>query len=124
MENFTLQAHLQEFEKHPDFIYEQVLFDMNELICQRMVECGVSRSQLAERMGVNKGYISRILNGPANLTLKTVVNVLHALGARPRFVLCDEQVQELEAPMSRKKPRTLRTLPKSTEAAKTSKKIS
>lgn len=47
-----------------------------------MEDHGVSRSQLAQRLGVTPGRVSQILSGDDNLTLRTVAAVCVALDAR------------------------------------------
>ena len=41
---------------------------------------GLSKQQLAERMGVKPQYVSRVVKGDANLTLDTIVKLEKALG--------------------------------------------
>ncbi|WLD10858.1 helix-turn-helix transcriptional regulator [Planctellipticum variicoloris] len=40
----------------------------------------MTRSELADRLGKSKGHITQILDGTANLTLRTVSDVFFALG--------------------------------------------
>ena len=40
----------------------------------------ISRKELADRLGKSKGFISQLLNGGRNLTLRTVADILHVLG--------------------------------------------
>ena len=47
-----------------------------------MRECGLSRAELAARMGVSPGRISQILGGGENLTLRTLAALSTALDAR------------------------------------------
>jgi transcriptional regulator with XRE-family HTH domain len=47
-----------------------------------MRERGLSRADLAHRMGVSPGRISQILSGGENLTLRTLASVAAALDAR------------------------------------------
>ena len=47
-----------------------------------MRECGLSRAELAARMGVSPGRISQILGGGENLTLRTLAALTSALDAR------------------------------------------
>lgn len=49
-------------------------------IHRRMNKLGISRSELARRMGVSRPYISKVLNGCENLTLETVGRFGLALG--------------------------------------------
>jgi transcriptional regulator with XRE-family HTH domain len=58
---------------------ERVIFEVTERLCELMQEKGVSRSDLAERLGKTKGYISQILSGSANLTLRSMSDLYLAL---------------------------------------------
>ena len=82
MDVCNLDDLVSELENDPGFILEELVLNINEAICRRMEELNVSRSQLAEKLGVDRAYITKMLNGPSNLTLKTIVQVLHALNAR------------------------------------------
>lgn len=48
-------------------------------------ERGMTQSQIAELMGVDKSAVSRILNGRGNLTLKTIGDISWVLGLRPEI---------------------------------------
>jgi transcriptional regulator with XRE-family HTH domain len=52
-----------------------------------MRECGISRADLAARMGVSPGRVSQILGGGENLTLRTLAALATALDARFDFEL-------------------------------------
>ena len=41
---------------------------------------GVTRAELARRLGTSQAYITRVLSGNANFTLKTMARLAHALG--------------------------------------------
>lgn len=47
----------------------------------------LSKKQLAERLGVSKATVSRILSGNRNMTLETLTKVAYALGCRPQIEL-------------------------------------
>lgn len=47
----------------------------------------LTQSQLAEKLGMEKGQISRIENGKFNLTLATINKIASALGVRVNFEL-------------------------------------
>ena len=47
----------------------------------------LTQSQLAEKLGMEKGQISKIENGKFNLTLTTINRIATALGARVNFDL-------------------------------------
>jgi predicted transcriptional regulator len=50
-----------------------------------MDESGLKRSQLAEKLGRPKSFISRILSGNHNLTIRTMARVFGACGFEIRF---------------------------------------
>ncbi|WP_157133058.1 helix-turn-helix transcriptional regulator [Roseobacter sp. SK209-2-6] len=47
---------------------------------------GLTQSDIAESMGVDKSVVSRILNGKGNLTLQTIGEISWVLGLRPDLV--------------------------------------
>ena len=62
------------------FQQERLVVEITELMCKIMNEHNMKRGELAERLNKSKGRISQILNGEANLTLRTVADVFTALG--------------------------------------------
>ena len=52
-----------------------------------MRERGLTRADLAARMGVSPGRVSQILSGDENLTLRTLSSVAAALGAEIELAL-------------------------------------
>src|SRR5260370_35568756 len=52
-----------------------------------MRERGITRADLAARMGVSPGRVSQILGGGENLTLRTLAPLARALHARVHFEL-------------------------------------
>lgn len=55
--------------------------EFNEDICMLMEKQGVSRAELARRLGTSRAYITKLLDGNANFTLETMTKVAMALGA-------------------------------------------
>jgi transcriptional regulator with XRE-family HTH domain len=62
------------------FQQEGAIYEVTELIESVMGEQGVSRSDLARRLGRTKGWITQLLDGEANKTIRTVADVLTVLG--------------------------------------------
>ena len=58
---------------------ERAILDVTEIMCRMMEEQEVSRSQLAQRLGRTKGYITQLLDGRANMTVRTISDVFTAL---------------------------------------------
>lgn len=76
---------LESLQNDPSFLTEQLILEINEAICRLMQEQGVSRAELARRIGVQRSYITRMLNGMPNLTLSTLVKIATALNGRVSF---------------------------------------
>jgi transcriptional regulator with XRE-family HTH domain len=59
---------------------EELILEVTETICDILENENISRKELAERLGKSKGFISQLLKGGRNLTLRTVADILHVLG--------------------------------------------
>lgn len=59
---------------------ERSIFETTNLICELMDKLGVSRAELAKRLKCTKGYVTQLLDGSTNMTLRTVSDVFVALG--------------------------------------------
>lgn len=64
---------------------ERAIQDVTDLICEVMDEEHVSRSQLADRLGKTKGYVTQLLDGRANMTVRTISDVFCALDRAIHF---------------------------------------
>lgn len=77
---------LDEFIANPENrkIYEQerLLVDATELLSTVMETTGTKRTELAQRLGKSKAYVTQILRGNQNLTLKTLADAFFALNHR------------------------------------------
>src|SRR5437588_12201455 len=76
------------------FQQERLILDATERICELMHEQDVSRTELALRLGKSKGYVSQMLDGTRNMTLRSVADFFLALGraAHLRDLSIDETV--------------------------------
>jgi Predicted transcription regulator containing HTH domain len=59
---------------------EAALAVAQAVICNAMDAAGMSRADLARKMGKKRPYITRILSGKHNLTVKTLAQALEATG--------------------------------------------
>ncbi|MGA8570898.1 MAG: helix-turn-helix domain-containing protein [Desulfobaccales bacterium] len=57
-----------------------LIMEVTETLCELLEKEGVPRKELADRLGKSKGFVSQLLNGGRNLTLRTVADILHVLG--------------------------------------------
>ena len=77
--NDRLLARFDQWENDPASELYGVLLDVTEGIVKRMIEQGVRRTDLAERLGTSRAYVTKLLDGQENMTLKTLVRVANAL---------------------------------------------
>lgn len=64
---------------------ERAILEVTELVCQLMDEQDVSRSELAKRLNRTKGYITQLLDGRANMTVRTISDVFTSLDRAVHF---------------------------------------
>jgi|GEM_PF-6984653 transcriptional regulator with XRE-family HTH domain len=76
----ALREYLEKHRYDEDFVYEQLIYDVVTNIAELMRKKGVTRKQLANKMGVKPSYITKILGG-SNISFKTLAKVLAALKA-------------------------------------------
>lgn len=58
---------------------ERLIVKVTEAIARQMLTSGVRKSDLAERLGTSKAYITQALAGGQNLTLRTLADLAWAL---------------------------------------------
>lgn len=61
---------------------ERAIVVFTELVAELMEEAGVTRAELADRLGVHKSQVTRLLS-KGNMNLRTFARVLWALGKEP-----------------------------------------
>src|SRR5271165_1248505 len=59
---------------------EQLIFDATELISRAMNEQKLSRAELARKLGKSKSYVTQVLRGRTNLTLRSLADFADVLG--------------------------------------------
>jgi transcriptional regulator with XRE-family HTH domain len=59
---------------------EELILEVTEVLCGLLEEEKISKKELADRLGKTKGFVSQLLNGGRNLTLRTVADILQVIG--------------------------------------------
>ena len=85
MPHTELEQFTAESEQMRLFQQEYLILKVTERICELMEEQGISRTQLAKRLGTSKGYITQLLDGSANITLRKLADIMAALGLAAEF---------------------------------------
>jgi transcriptional regulator with XRE-family HTH domain len=77
---------LEEYLEDPEFAklmaQGDLIMEVTETLCELLEKEKISRKELADLLGKSKGFISQLLGGGRNLTLRTVADILHVLGYR------------------------------------------
>jgi transcriptional regulator with XRE-family HTH domain len=79
-ENFARSDGGRRLLRQEDLIM-QVLEDLSGILEAE----NISRVSLAQRLGKTKGFVSQILSGGRNLTLRTIADICWAIGYAPRL---------------------------------------
>jgi len=81
----------REAESQDDYWSAGAVHEFTEELCHRMDEQGITRVELARRLGSSPAYVTKVLRGNANFTLTTMAKLARALGCELRFQLASAQ---------------------------------
>ncbi len=81
---------LREAERSAEYWAESTILEFTEDLERIMKERGVSRAELARRLGTSQAYVTKILRGNANFTLTSMVKLARAVDAELRLHLAPE----------------------------------
>ncbi|MEK7406125.1 MAG: helix-turn-helix transcriptional regulator, partial [Acidobacteriota bacterium] len=63
------------------YAIEGLITDAAELVARLMEEKVVNKAELARRLGKSRAWVTQLLSGKANMTIRTLAEVVHVLGA-------------------------------------------
>lgn len=73
---------IDKYKDDPEFDYEGLVLGIAEKIALLIDNRDMTRTELAKALSCSPAYVTKLLRGSENLTLKKLVEVSHALGAR------------------------------------------
>ena len=76
---------------------EKLILSVTESICEVLNDNNVTRSELAKRLGKTKGYVSQVLGGSRNITLRTLADIVHCLGYRASITIDTKKEKRIRA---------------------------
>jgi hypothetical protein len=79
-EKTLLDKYLEDPEFARMMAQGDLIMEVTETLCELLENEKISRKELADRLGKTKGFVSQLLYGGRNLTLRTVADILHVLG--------------------------------------------
>lgn len=95
VENNFFSLLFEEAEKDSKFHAEELKIEIAEQIFCAMERKNLNRAQLAEKLGLDKSYVSKVLKGNINLTIETIAKIGKELDAAWTIKLEDKPKEEI-----------------------------
>lgn len=73
----------EELVTKPEFWLESIQNEIFRQVTAYLKENNMTQNQLAEQLGVTKGYVSQVMKGEFNYTLKKLIELSLAVGKAP-----------------------------------------
>ena len=75
----------EEILKSPEYWFEEAQNELYRQVVDYKERKKITQTQLAEELGVTKGYVSQILKGEFNYTMKKLIEISLAIGKVPKI---------------------------------------
>jgi transcriptional regulator with XRE-family HTH domain len=76
---------------------EELILEVTEALARALENSGLTKTELAGRLGKTKGFVSQVLGGGSNLTLRTLADLSGALDCRVHVQLEPMRVSSASA---------------------------
>jgi transcriptional regulator with XRE-family HTH domain len=76
----TFPELFEQAKQHDGYQLAGAILAFTESLVREMERQGMSRTELAQRLGATPAYVTKILRGKVNFTLATMVRLSRALG--------------------------------------------
>jgi transcriptional regulator with XRE-family HTH domain len=81
-DGLTHEEFLESPERRKLYEQERLFIEATELLTEVMEKKGITRAQLAQRLGKTKAYVTQVLRGNHNMTLRTLADLFSAVEHR------------------------------------------
>lgn len=99
----------KEATEDPRYWTDRAMLRVAEEIFLALERSGITRAELARRLGTSPAYVTKILRGNANFTLETLARVAQALGGEFKFHLAPRGMHTKWFDVAARIPRAART---------------
>lgn len=89
-----LEEKISKYKDDEEYILEGVILNITEKIARKMYNLGWSKKKLATEMNVSSPFITKLLNGSNNFTLKTIVKLSVVLDIDLEYLLNVNYIEE------------------------------
>lgn len=80
MKKTLVEKYVEDLEHMRLFQQERSIYEVTAMLEALLEAKGVTRAELAKRLGRTKGWVTQLLDGEANKTIRTVADVCAVLG--------------------------------------------
>lgn len=105
------KSFLENFVRSPErlrlFEQERAISEITALIRHLMKEQSISNAELAEKLGKTKGWVTQLLDGERNKTVRTVADVFAVLGRSVHFRYTPIEIADVRRSVREPCPRSL-----------------
>lgn len=93
------------------FAQEMFIEDVTQCLLLEMERADVSRASLADSLDKSRAYITQVLSGSRNMTLRTCADIAWALSLAPRISFKRKEIVEVEVQHEEECTESLRDIP-------------
>lgn len=86
-----LNQWIERRKRNPDFIATGLMVHLTEEITRAMADLKWTRSKLASKLNCSTAYVTKLLRGEENLTIKKIAQIASVLGLSPKIILDGDQ---------------------------------
>ena len=83
----TIHERIQERGEQREYAQDKLLEDVTEELLFELENRGLTKADLASLLGKSKPFVTRLLNGDHNMTLRTLADVCYVLGVNPQVII-------------------------------------
>lgn len=76
------------------YAIEGLVTDAAELLARLVEQQGINKADLARRLGKSRAWVTQLLSGRANMTIRTFAEVVYALGAEVKLGTQPQKTQQ------------------------------
>lgn len=69
-------------------------FELAQALEEARAHRGITKTELAERMGAKRPFVSRKLNHPENMEIETFARILYGLGMRADIIIHEARARQ------------------------------
>lgn len=83
-------AHVIEETPDKELAFYDYIDDLSDQIYEAMMSKGWNKADLARATGKSRAWVTQVLSGENNMTMKTFVSILHAMGMKAETKIVNE----------------------------------